>query len=233
MLNKRATTLGREGRVSRSTRVCHAAASTVTPQLASQAALETRPDLLRTHMPENGQVWCHRGGGIGGFGGGWLEQPGHSGGAPREWADLSRPGSAELLIAARRAPRRRGSRASWGTAWRLQAARHSQHTRGTHAAAPPQGGATLAGAEPAVAAHCLCMGGGGGSLTVRACRLAAGCTGTSPRRRRRRRSRRSSPSMRRRTCTRACGARGSWLGLGLGLGLGVGVWDWGWDWGEG
>ena len=52
--HQRTTTLWAEKVASRApqSRVCHADASTVTPQLASQAALERRPDLLRTHMPE-------------------------------------------------------------------------------------------------------------------------------------------------------------------------------------
>ena len=198
MPNQRATTLGREGRVSRSTqsRVCHAAASTATPQLASQAALERRPDLLRTHMPEWSSVGVPQRR--------WNR---------RLWRRLARAAEAvagrpvdgpishwecdELLGAGRRAPRRCGSRA--GALPCGSRRRGTPSTRGTQPLLLRA--ARLWRGSRARCVSTLPVHGVGGSLTVRACRLAAGCTCTSPRRRRRRRSRRSSPSMRRRTCT--------------------------------
>ena len=88
---------------------CHVAASTATPQLASQAALERRPDLLRTHMPEWSSVVPQRR---------WnrrlrmrLARAAEAvAGRPVD-GPLALGASAELLIAASRARRRRGSRA--------------------------------------------------------------------------------------------------------------------------
>ena len=156
--HQRTTTLWAEKVASRApqSRVCHADASTVTPQLASQAALERRPDFLRTHMPECGQVGCHRGGGIGGFGCGWLEQPRHSGGAPSGWS--SRPGSVPRCARSRQARPGKAREPGWGTAWRLYTQRGTPSTPEAHGRSSAQGGATLAGAELAVSAHCLWWG---------------------------------------------------------------------------
>ena len=109
----------------------------------------------------NGQVRCHRGGGIGGFGAGWLEQPGPSGGAPSGRA--SRPlwecRSARSRQA--RPEKAREPRAGALPGGSIRSAALPAHPRHT-AAPPPQGGATLAGAELAVSAHCLWTGGGKG-----------------------------------------------------------------------